>query len=178
MKSDREDGAVETLRRAVVAEREEYCAEEDRPLGQYARVLVVYASVAGALVGIARRRRRPLPDFGPYDLALLALATNRLSALLSRDAVTSPLRAPFTRYRGVLGPAQLHEEARGTGLRHTVGELVTCPFCVSQWVATALVSGHVFAPRATRLVATTFSALAVSDLVQFGRAALQHAAEG
>jgi hypothetical protein len=59
-----------------------------------------------------------------------------------------------------------------------VGELITCPFCLAQWVATAFTAGLVFAPRATRLVAGTFSTVAISDALQNVYAFLQRKAEG
>ena len=169
-------GGVATVREVLVEEQEAYSAGEDRPLGQYVRVMGVYAAAITTTVMAARRRGHPVPDLGAEDLAVMALATHKLAGLVSRDAVTNPLRAPFVRYRGVSGPAQLSEEARGTGLRRTVGELVTCPFCVSQWVATAITAGQVFAPRPTKLVTSTFAVLALSDFAQLARGALTKAA--
>jgi hypothetical protein len=90
--------------------------------------------------------------------------------------VTSPLRAPFTRYEGPGGPAEVNEAVRGHGARHAMGELVTCPFCVGQWVATGFAFGLLLAPRVTRQVAATFSALEAADFLQFGRAIVEHAA--
>src|SRR6266568_6180594 len=49
--------------------------------------------------------------------------------LITKDPVTSPLRAPFTVFEGQEGQAELKEEVRGHGARKAVGELVTCPFC-------------------------------------------------
>ena len=57
------------------------------------------------------------------------------------------------------------------------GELITCPFCLAQWVATGLAAGLVFAPRATRLVMSTFSAVAGADFLQYAYASLQQATE-
>jgi hypothetical protein len=149
------------------------------PLGGYVRVMAVYSTVVGAFGLYVRRRGIRLPRrLDPYDVALVALGTHKLSRLLTHDAVTSPLRAPFTRFKGVSGPSELQEEVRGTGVRHAVGDLVTCPFCSSQWIATGFVFGLVLAPRATRLVASTFSALAIADLMQFARSAAQQATEG
>jgi hypothetical protein len=46
---------------------------------------------------------------------------------------------------------------------------VTCPFCVSQWVATGFAFGLVLSPRATRQVAGLFASLEVADLLQYVR---------
>ena len=53
------------------------------------------------------------------------------------------------------------------GVKHAVGELLTCPFCLAQWVGTAFVFGYVTAPRATRLAALTMTTVAGADVLQF-----------
>jgi len=102
-----------------------------------------------------------------------AVATHKLSRLIARDPVTSPLRAPFTEYRGPAGPAELREDVRGQGARKTIGELVTCPFCTSVWVATGFTAGLIYLPRTTWLAMGTLTALAGADLLQYGHAWLQ-----
>jgi hypothetical protein len=121
-------------------------------------------------------RRRPAPSaFSPWDVLQLAVATHRLSRTLAKDPVTSPLRAPFTRYEGLSGPSELHEEVRGTGLRHSAGELLTCPMCLAQWVATGFCLGLVLAPVPTRLAISTFTAIAGADFLQHVYVKLQQA---
>jgi hypothetical protein len=93
--------------------------------------------------------------------------------LIAKDAVTSPIRAPFTRFEGSAGDAELAQEVTGTGIKKAVGELVTCPFCLGPWVATTLVVGHIFLPGLTRAATTAPSAVAVSDFLQLGYAAAQ-----
>jgi hypothetical protein len=107
------------------------------------------------------------------DLGLVAVATHKLSRQLAKDPVTSPLRAAFTRYTGTSGEAEVAEEVRGRGMRKALGELVTCPFCLGQWVATVGVFGLVVAPRSTRAVASIFAVLAGADVLQFAYAKLQ-----
>lgn len=99
-------------------------------------------------------------------MVLTSVATFRLSRLLSKASVTSPLRAPFTRYVGPQGPAELHEEAEPDGGRDTVGELVTCPFCTSVWVVSTLTAGQLLWPRATRTAMGALAALAGADALQ------------
>ena len=81
----------------------------------------------------------------PADVVLLSIATHKLSRLLSKDAVTSPLRAPFTRYDHPIGSGEVTEQVRdqGSSTRHAVGELLSCPFCLAVWVATGLTGGLV-----------------------------------
>ena len=159
------------------AEAQSYRHGERRPLGGYVVVMAVFATIAGCLGLLAVSRRR-LPDrVSPFDVVLLALGTHKLSRVLSKDAVTSPLRAPFTRYRDTGGPGEVMEEARAAGqLRHAIGELVTCPFCLDMWIATGFALGLVFAPKATRLIAATMAALTGADFLQLAYARAQQAA--
>ncbi|MEO3808414.1 DUF1360 domain-containing protein [Sphaerisporangium sp. B11E5] len=161
--------------------REERAYENgaERPLGSYLRVLGAYGGAVAGLVVLGRLTGKRIPQkISLMDLVLMGLATHRISRTLTKDPVMSPLRAPFTRYEGVSGPAELHEEVRGHGLKHAVGELVTCPFCVAQWVATAYTAGMVLAPGVTRLTGVTMTAVAVSDWLQLAYARLMKAAEG
>jgi hypothetical protein len=151
-----------------------YAPDQDRPLRGYLMILSGYLSVCGGLVGIARLTGRQAPaQPTPQDVVLISVATHKLSRLLAKQSVTSPLRAPFARYERTTNMGEMGERARGSGVTHAVGELVTCPFCLGVWVATGLAAGLVFAPRLTRLVAATFTAVAASDMLQLAYASLQ-----
>ena len=158
-------------------ENEGYTVGADRPLGSYIGTLTVYGITNGAMVLLGRRRRGRLRAIGLHDLALMTVTTHKVSRLIAKDPVTSPLRAPFTRCSGTAGPAEVAEEVRGKGVRHAVGELVTCPLCVAQWVATTYGAGLVV-PQATRLAGATMTAVAGSDWLQLAYARLQRSAEG
>ncbi len=58
-----------------------------------------------------------------------------------------------------------------------MGELVTCPFCLGQWVATTTMLGMMLAPRATRTAASTVAVVAGSDLLHFARTKVEQAVE-
>jgi hypothetical protein len=105
-------------------------------------------------------------------VVLGAAATFRFSKLVTRNVVTDPLRAPFSRYGGPGGPAETIDEPRGSGVRRTIGELVTCPFCFSVWAATTCTAGMVLAPRATRVIAAGLTMLTGADLLQLCSTAL------
>jgi hypothetical protein len=155
-------------------EKERYSGGQDRPLGGYLAALGVYTAAVGTLAGVTRLTGREIPDgLRVQDILLAAVATQKLSRLITRDPVTSPLRAPFTVYEGQEGPAELKEGARGQGARKTIGELITCPFCLDMWVATGLVAGFIYLPRTTRLAIDTLAMLAAADLLQSGYSRLQ-----
>ncbi len=62
-------------------------------------------------------------------------------------------------------------------VRNTIGELLSCPFCIAQWVATGYAVGLVFAPRATRLAGAAMTAVAASDWLQLAYAKLMKSVE-
>src|SRR5690625_4256978 len=165
----------ETIRQ----EAEEYQGDDDQPLGGYVLTAAAYLGLVGAGLLVVRRRRDAGlgTTVGPWDLALTSLATHKASRMVAKDPVTSPLRAMFTRCRGVAGPAELAEEPRDEGGRRTVGELVACPFCLAQWAATGYAFGLILAPRFTRSAGAVLSAVAVSDWLQLAYAKLQQAQE-
>src|SRR3954452_24008837 len=145
--------------------------DKDKPLGGYALLMVAFnALCAGALV--ASRSRLP-ERITTRDLALLTIATHKLSRLVAKDKVTSAVRAPFTRFEEDAGPSEVSETPRGTGVRKAVGELLACPFCVGQWVAAGGLFGLIHAPRTTRFVASMFAILAGSDFLQLAYNAAQ-----
>lgn len=154
---------------------ERYAHGHDRPVGSYGVLDAIYLSVVGA-IGLAARRRT-LPELSLKDIAVIGVATHRLARTIAKDPVTSPIRMPFTRYAGVSGAAELKEEVVADGFGHAVGELVTCPFCLAQWVATGFVGGMIFAPRASRLAAATFAVVATADFLQYAYAGAQKATE-
>jgi hypothetical protein len=138
-------------------------ADEERPLATYAVLTGAFnAALAAAL---AAASRKPV-SIGWGDLILLGTATHKLSRILSKDKVTSFLRAPFTEYQEPGAPGEVEEKPRGTGARLAVGELLVCPYCLAPWVAAGLVSGSALAPRATRLFASVFGAVTISDFLQ------------
>lgn len=153
-------------------------APDERPLGGYLVLFGIYSAFVALLGGIYRWLGRELPErIAPADLALLAVATHKIARVATKDAVMSPFRANFTRYSEPGGPGEVNEEVRGDGLRHAVGELVTCPFCLGQWVATFLVFSHLVAPRLTRVVASVFTVVAGGDILQFAYAKAQQLVE-
>lgn len=146
--------------------------DDPRPLTGYAALLAVYGGIVGASTVALRRRRAGITTVTVKDVALMGLATAHLSRLVTKDSVTSVLRVPFARFEEPAGEGEVNEEVVGGGLRHAVGELLTCPFCAAQWVATALVVGRVALPSFTTAVITVSAVARVSDFLQllYGRA--------
>ncbi len=164
------------VRRWARIQKHEYTDGEPRPLGADLGAMGVYVGLVSAAAAAVRASGRELPErIPPGDVALLTVATFRLARRIAKDPVTAPLRAPFVRFEGPSGHAEVAEEVREHGgVKHAVGELLTCPFCLAQWVGTGFVFGYVSAPRATRLAALTMTMIAGSDVLQFAYDAIQN----
>ena len=133
-------------------------------LYSYATLIAVFNLIFAVFLLVAKRTGRSIPErVDVRDIALLGVATHKLSLTGAQDAVTSPLRAPFTELQEKESPKSVQERPRGEGLRRSIGELVTCQFCLVMWAAAFFTYGLVLAPRVTRLFATVLTVLTISD---------------
>lgn len=141
--------------------------QQERPLGSYAVLMGLFGGLSGGFAVWLRRSGRDVPArIDGVDFALIAVAAHKSSRLLAKDRVTSILRAPFTTFEDDAGPGEVDEAARGRGLRRAIGELLICPYCIGLWVSGAMHVGLIYAPRTTRTVASTFTALTIADFLQ------------
>ena len=142
----------------------------DKPVAMsgHAALTALYNGSVLAFAVNQRQSGRGLPDrFPPADLVLLAVGTYKLSRLVAKDRIMSFARAPFTRFQGESErPGEVVEEPRGGGLRHAVGELLVCPYCLGQWIGTGFLVTYLREPRLARTVAAGFAIVAGSDLLQ------------
>lgn len=154
--------------------KHKYAPDEDIPLEGFSALLITYATTLVGVGLVARMKGRRLPErFKTHDLAIGSAAVYKISRTLTKDSVTSPIRAPFTEFDGPAGNSELKEHVRGSGLRKAVGELITCPFCAGQWVSTFMAIGLALWPKQTRFIASVFAMKAGSDFLQFGQAAMK-----
>jgi hypothetical protein len=143
-----------------------YKKGEDVPLFSYGVLATTFNLLFALFLLVTRISGRSLPErIDARDIVLLGMATHKLSLVGSQDAITSPLRAPFTELEEKKGPKKVEEKPRGEGLRRSVGELLTCQFCLGVWVASLFTYGFVLLPRVSRLVAAVFAAVTFSDFL-------------
>lgn len=150
----------------------------ERPLAAYGAIMAAYTLAFVGPLALAARRGSLPERLGFADLALVGVGTFKLSRLLTTDAVTGFIRAPFVRYEGMDGVTTPQESPRGTGLRRAVGQLLLCPVCAAFWVASALTAALVIAPRATRVACGTLTVAAASDFLQSAHRAAEEDDEG
>jgi hypothetical protein len=152
---------------------EGYARGDEVSLRSYAVLAGVFNALFALFLLVARVTGKTLPErLDARDIALLGVATHKLSLIGTEDAVASPLRAPFTELQEKKSPKTVVEKPRGEGLRRSVGELLTCRFCLGMWMASFFTYGLVLAPRVTRLVAAVFAVVTVSDHLHQGYKAI------
>jgi hypothetical protein len=159
--------SVDNLTREARQAFDGYAEPHERPpFRMYAGLTALFnAGYAGALYAAKRQRRLP-ERISAQDMMLIGTASHKLSRLVSKDKVTSFVRAPFTEYQGRGGPAEVEERSRDGEVRGALGELLICPYCLGLWAAGAFHVGLIFAPRVTRVAASTLTALTMSDFLQ------------
>src|SRR5947207_10534437 len=138
---------------------------DEQLLAEYASLLGFYVASVAVLTGMAMEQDRLPKRFGLLDLALLGIATHKLSRVVAKDRITSILRAPFVNYIRSAGAGEVEEEPRGRGIQRGIGHLISCPYCMAPWCATVLGFGLVFAPRVTRFFAGILASVATSDVL-------------
>ena len=139
---------------------------EEQLLAEYAALLGFYIASVAVLTGAAIEQKRFPKRISLLDLALLGIATHKLSRIIAKDRITGILRAPFVSYIRSAGAGEVEEEPRGRGMQRGIGQLISCPYCMAPWCATALAFGLVFAPRVTRFFAGILASVAASDFLQ------------
>jgi hypothetical protein len=139
----------------------------ERPLGGYAVLMGTFTGLAAGFGVWFRASGRELPEsISARDVALLTVASHKASRMLTRDRVTSAIRAPFTEFQSDAGPGEVNEAARGHGLRRAIGELLVCPYCIGMWASAGLIAALLVFPRFTRWFASVLTVFFGSELLQ------------
>jgi uncharacterized protein DUF1360 len=151
---------------------------EGPPLGGYAATSAAFNALFAAALAAAARTGRLPERVDARDVALIGVASHKLSRVLTKDKITAFARAPFTAYQAPGGPGEVEERARGRGLRRVIGELLVCPYCLSVWTSAGLHLGLVYAPRSTRVVASALSSLTIADFLHIAYKAAERRSLG
>ncbi len=129
----------------------------------YALLEAVFLLGLVGVIALSRRRERDCsPAIPQRDLPVMALATFALADTLAKEKISTWLREPFVVEDGQHKPVA----PEGHGLRHAIGELLTCTRCVGTWSALALVGLRTASPSAGRAVANVLALAGGNDLMQ------------
>jgi Protein of unknown function (DUF1360) len=125
----------------------------------YMALNAVFAAVLAGVVIAARQKTRASEPLTSRDLAVTGAATFALSKVIARERIGAWVREPFVEEEDGGRP-------RGRGLRHAVGELLTCTRCVGAWSALGLVGLRLTSPATGRVVNDVLAVSAVNDWMQ------------
>jgi len=93
---------------------------------------------------------------------ILGFAVIRLTRTISFNTVMEPFRRHFTQV--LLDDCgagdNVHPRGKPNSIRHNIGELISCPICVGQWVAVALIWIWAYAP----VVVYIFAIAGISEM--------------
>jgi membrane protein YdbS with pleckstrin-like domain len=91
-------------------------------------VFFIFVLIA-ALMFMQKERGGYLVSVPPFDALLIALASFRVTRLIVYDKISRWFR-------------DLFDVKSGNGLRHTIGDLLSCPWCIGFWSALILVVAY------------------------------------
>ena len=149
---------------------------DEPPVHAYLALMSVFATAYGGLLFVGAKKNR-LPKVSARDIALLGVATHRLTRILTRDKVALPLREPFTEVEGTAGAGEMREHPKGRGLRRAIGTLLCCQYCMGPWIASALVAALAVRPRETRVACAMLATTTVSDFLHQSYACVRKASD-
>jgi hypothetical protein len=131
----------------------------------YAILEAVFAAGLAGLAALTGKREAAGVRAIPLrELPVLAAATFALADVVAKEKVSTWLREPFVDETADHKP--VHPE--GSGLRYTIGELLTCTRCVGTWSALALVGLRTASAPAGRAVSTVLALSGANAVLQSG----------
>lgn len=125
----------------------------------YLALNAVFAALLAGVVVAAREKNRASEPLTSRDLAVTGAASFALAKVIARERIGQWVRDPFVE-------EEAGQKPRGRGLRHAVGELVTCTRCVGAWSALALVGLRLTSPSTGRVVNDVLAVSAMNDWLQ------------
>lgn len=105
----------------------------------------LFLVVMGAII-LETEARIPWADLTLIDFTLMTLATWRLIRLFVYDHITKWLREQFYDVKKV-GKGYTLEKPK-FGVRRTIADLFTCPWCMGVWMAALVVFVYMLTPYA------------------------------
>ncbi len=158
--------------RSSMAHAERVQADAQQRQATYLTLMGLFLALLTAFSARAKRRQNQF-EIRALDLVLLAFATYRGGNLAAYDKVTQPLRKPFTETRPDASGTGKTVVPRGGGVRHALGELISCPVCSGTWIAAGLVYGLLNLPGPTRVLMTILASVGMAEWLNASTEALK-----
>ena len=127
----------------------------------YAALNAVFGALLAGVIVAARESTEKRDPITTRDLAVSGAATFALAKVIARERMGTWVREPFV-------DEDEGRRPRGRGIRHAIGELVTCTRCVGAWSALGLIGLRLTNPAAGRVVNDVLAVSAMNDWLQAG----------
>jgi len=118
--------------------------KDDQNLWNFLFSIFFVIVLVAALYGMNAARGGYLISVPPFDALLIAFAAFRVTRLIVYDKITRWFRELFVDTRVINGPdgALVEIHKHGSGIRHTISDLLECPWCIGFWSSLVLVYGY------------------------------------
>jgi uncharacterized protein DUF1360 len=126
----------------------------------YMALNAVFGALLAGVVLAARDRSRAEEPLTSRDLVVTGAASFALAKVIARERIATWVREPFVEEE------EDGKRPRGRGLRHAMGELLTCTRCVGAWSALGLVGLRLTSPATGRVVNDVLAVSAMNDWLQ------------
>lgn len=141
--------------------------KEDQNIWNFVFSVFFIAVLAGVILAIRELTGEFPREISLFDFVLLSLAAFRITRLIVYDKIARWFRELFADTREFAEDGILFVEIKpyGTGIRHTLHDLLQCPWCIGVWSALIVTFFYFVYPWAWVLI--LFLAVAgVSSLFQ------------
>ena len=131
--------------------------------GWLALDMVIFVAANAFLILRFGDRLSTLNDLSFFKFLILGLASYRAANILSNEAVSKPLRAPFVDEAQKGGKTV--EKPKRFGFLGAFGLLISCPSCTGVWLSAALVYFYLFYPGPALLIALFLALSAIERII-------------
>src|SRR6185312_7362617 len=115
--------------------------KDDQNLWNFIFSLFFLVVLIAALYVMNMMRGGFLVSVPPFDALLMALAAFRITRLIVYDKITRWFRELFMHKKIVDTPQgeMVELSSYGSGIRHTISDLLACPWCIGFWSSIIIV---------------------------------------
>ncbi|WP_409274461.1 DUF1360 domain-containing protein [Neobacillus sp. SCS-31] len=97
-------------------------------------------------------------------LALIGLASFRLTRVIVYDKIAEFFRSPFL--DEIIEDGEIYITPKGKGLRKWIGELISCYWCTGVWVSAGLIGAYFYFPKIGIPVILIFAVAAIASILE------------
>ncbi|HEY0980049.1 MAG TPA: DUF1360 domain-containing protein [Candidatus Paceibacterota bacterium] len=125
--------------------------------------MAVFILINAVLLYFFNDALESLKDITAFHLIILGFAAYRAANILSNEAITKPIRAPFV--KEVVKDGVPTEEPKKSGFKGAMGLLIYCPSCTGVWLSAVLIYSYALWPTPTFVIALFLTLSAIERII-------------